>query len=197
MKFLNIIQKKCCLKHYISRLCHKLYNIIIKPRFLKMEGRIISPHQLMGEKYISIGKDTTIHKGIILTAWDKYGEQTFTPRIKIGNNTMIGEHAHITACKEIIIGNNVLTGRRVYISDNAHGNSSKEEIDIPPIKRPLYVKDPVIIEDNVWIGERACILSGVHIGKGAIIAANAVVTHDVPAACIVGGVPAKIIKTID
>ena len=92
------------------------------------------------------------------------------------------------------MGNNILTGRYVYISDNSHGKSNKEELDIPPIKRKLYVKGPVIIEDNVWIGERVCILSGVHIGKGAIIAANAVVTHDVPAGCIVGGVPAKIIK---
>jgi len=180
----------------IIRLYQKLYNIKIKSKFKKMDGRIISPHQLMGGKYISIGKGTRINKGVILTAWDKYGEQSFTPSIKIGNNCSIGEYAHITACKEIIIGNNVLTGRRIYISDNAHGNSSKEEIDIPPIKRPLYVKGPVIIEDNVWIGERACILSGVHIGKGAIVAANAVVTHDVPAACIVGGVPAKILKRI-
>ena len=183
-------------KLYVKRIYLNLYNKQIKSRFCQMDGCIIFPHQLMGEKYISIGKGTTIHKGVILTAWDKYGEQTFTPSIKIGDNCNIGEYAHITACKEIIIGNNVLTGRRVYISDNAHGNSSKEEIDIPPIKRPLYVKGSVVIEDNVWIGERVCILSGVHIGKGAIIAANAVVTRDVPATCIVGGVPAKIIKRI-
>ena len=184
------------MNYYLRLIYYKLYNIIIRNKFHLMEGIIISPDQLLGEKYISIGKGTTIYKGCILTAWDKYREQTFTPLIKIGNNCNIGEYAHITACKEIIIGNNVLTGRRIYISDNAHGNSSKEEIDIPPIKRPLYVKGPVIIEDNVWIGERACILSGVHIGKGAIIAANAVVTHDVPSGCIVGGVPAKIIKYI-
>ena len=161
-----------------------------------MEGKIISPHQLMGEKYISIGKGTTIHNDVILTAWDSYGEEKFSPIIQIGNNTNIGEHSHITACDKIIIGNNVLTGRYVYISDNTHGDSSKEQIEVPPIERPLHSKGPVIIEDNVWIGERACILSGVHIGKGAIIAANAVVTHDVPAACIVGGVPAKILKKI-
>lgn len=186
---------------YLSSLIKKIYviifNKIIKCNFAEMKGCIISPHQLLGEKYISIGEKTTLQKGVILTAWDKYGQQTFTPSIKIGNNCSIGEYAHITACKEIIIGNNVLTGRRIYISDNAHGNSTKEEIDIPPIKRPLYVKGSVIIEDNVWIGERVCILSGVHIGKGAIIAANAVVTHDVPAACIVGGVPAKIIKKMN
>ena len=183
--------------HKLINLWHILYNKYIKNKFDKMEGCIYHPHQLLGEKYISIGEGTTIGEGVILTAWDKYGNQTFTPSIKIGNNTCIGEYAHITACNKIIIGNNVLTGRRIYISDNAHGNSSKEEIDIPPLKRPLYIKGSVVIEDNVWIGERACILSGVHIGKGAIIAANAVVTHDVPAACIVGGVPAKIIKRMN
>lgn len=182
---------------HICRILYlRIFNYIIKRKFQKMEGCIISPHQLIGEKYISIGKDSTLHKGIILTAWDNYGKQKFTPIITIGSNCNIGEYAHITACKEITIGNNVLTGRRIYISDNAHGNSSKEEINIPPNQRPLYVKGAVIIEDNVWIGERACILSGVHIGKGAIIAANAVVTHDVPPACIVGGVPAKILKKI-
>ena len=190
------VKFKVIINFFVKRIPIKLYNAIIRSRFCQMDGCIIGPHQLMGEKYISIGKGTTINTGVILTAWDKYGEQTFTPSIEIGNNCSIGEYAHITACKEIIIGNNVLTGRRVYISDNAHGNSSKEEIDIPPIKRPLHVKGSVVIEDNVWIGERACILSGVHIGKGAIIAANAVVTHNVPAGCIVGGVPARIIKRI-
>ena len=114
----------------IKKVNIKIYNKIIKPHFLNMDGCIIAPHQLMGEKYISIGKGTTINEGSILTAWDKYEGQSFTPSIKIGNNCCIGEHAHISACKEIIIGNNVLTGRRIYISDNSHGNCIKEEIEI-------------------------------------------------------------------
>ena len=61
---------------------------------------------------------------------------------------------------------------------------------------PLYRKGPVVIEDNVWIGEKASIMPGVHIGKGAIIAANSVVTHDVPAYAVVAGVPAKIVKQL-
>ncbi len=65
-----------------------------------------------------------------------------------------------------------------------------------PIHRPLVVKGPIVIEDNVWIGERVCILSGVNIGKGAIIAANSVVTHDVPEYCVAAGSPAKVIKQI-
>ena len=55
-------------------------------------------------------------------------------------------------------------------------------------------KGDIIIEDDVWIGYGAIILSGVHIGQGAAIAAGAVVSKDVPAYAIVGGVPAKIIK---
>jgi len=180
----------------IKSLYNHIYTYIIRSRFKKLDGHIIQPHQLLNEKYISIGKNTIIGKGGIITAWDKYENIDYTPEINIGNNCSIGEFVHITACKNITIGNNVLTGRYVYISDNSHGDTTSSEINIPPIKRKLTVKGPVIIEDNVWIGERVCILSGVHIGKGAIIAANAVVTHDVPAFSIVGGVPANLIKQI-
>ena len=71
------------------------------------------------------------------------------------------------------------------------------EVDIAPLSRALHSAGPVVIEDNVWIGEGAMIMPNVHIGKGAIIAANSVVTHDVQAYTIVGGVPAKVIKTLN
>ena len=63
--------------------------------------------------------------------------------------------------------------------------------------RPMYSKGPVVIEDNVWIGEMVCILPNVRIGKGSIIGANAVVTKDVPANALVGGNPARVIKIIE
>lgn len=179
----------------MKQLYCKIFNLILRFRFKFHEGTIVNPHQLKGTRYISIGQGTLISAGVILTAWDRYAGERFSPSINIGDNCMIGEYAHITACHNITIGNNVLTGRRIYISDNSHGDTTKEQLDIPPIKRPLKVKGPVVIEDNVWIGERACILSGVRIGRGAIIAANAVVTKDVPPYSVVGGVPAKIIKT--
>lgn len=62
------------------------------------------------------------------------------------------------------------------------------------IKAEAFSKGDIVIDDGVWIGYRSTILSGVHIGKGAVIAAGAVVTKDVPAYAIVGGVPAKVIK---
>lgn len=61
-------------------------------------------------------------------------------------------------------------------------------------KSEMFSKGDIILEDDVWVGYRAMILSGVHIGQGAVVAAGAVVTKDVPPYAIVGGVPAKIIK---
>jgi acetyltransferase-like isoleucine patch superfamily enzyme len=148
---------------------------------------------LLGGKYIEIGDHTFIGRHGVVTCWDNYMKEKFTPSIKIGNNCYIGEYCHITSINSIIIGNEVLTGRRVTITDNSHGRSLPEEMDIPPVKRKLYSKGKVVIEDNVWIGDKVSILAGVRIGKGAIIAANAVVTKDVPAYSVVGGVPAKII----
>lgn len=161
-----------------------------------MDGQIRSPHQITGERNISIGKGTIIWPNVILAAWTNYGKQHFSPSIEIGENCNINECNQISACNKIKIGNNVLTGRYVYISDNSHGDSITEHISMPPLQRPLVSKGCVVIEDNVWIGERACILSGVTIGTGAIIAANTVVTHDVPAYTVAAGVPAKVVKQI-
>lgn len=145
-------------------------------------------------KNIKIGNNTLIRKKSILGCWDSCNNN-YNPHIIIGNNCHIGEYTHITAINSIIIGDGVLTGRYVYISDNNHGNTDIDSLHLAPLERELCSKGPVIIEDNVWIGDKVAILSGVTIGKGSIIAANAVVTKDVPPYSIVGGIPAKIIKT--
>lgn len=152
----------------------------------------------IGEPYISIGANTTIGDYGRLTAYKEYKQtqQQFSPQIAIGEHCCIGERSHITAIDKIIIGNHVLTGPGVLITDNAHGDSTKSSLDIAPINRPVYSKGPVIIEDNVWIGEGAMIMPDVHIGKGSIIAANSVVTNDVPPYSIVAGIPAKVIKQV-
>lgn len=161
------------------------------------EKSTLKPHTIyIGEKYISIGFNSHIGDYGRLTAYSYYphSQQTFSPEIIIGDNCNIGSQSHITAIHKIVMGNNVLTGPRVLITDNAHGDSTKQTMDIAPIYRPLHSKGPVIIEDNVWIGEGAMIMPNVHIGRGAIIACNSVVTTDIPAYSIVAGSPAKIIK---
>lgn len=177
-----------------DRVWNKLFNSVIHWYFKDINGYLYRPHQLNGLRYIRIGHDTGFGRGAILTAWDEFAGCHYKPSIHIGNHCHIGEHSHITACHSITIGDNLLTGRYVYISDNAHGEAVASQLDIPPALRPLHVKGPVVIGNNVWIGESARILSGVTIGDGAIIGANAVVTHDVPSRAVVGGVPAKVIK---
>lgn len=147
-----------------------------------------------GGMNIKIGDYTNIQSHCILGCWDSYSGQHYMPSITIGNNCSIGEYNHITACNKITIGDGLLTGRFVYIGDNAHGGLSVEEANIPPVERKLVSKGDVKIGDNVWIGDKATILGGVTIGNNVIIAANAVVTKDFENNCVIAGVPAEVIK---
>ena len=147
-----------------------------------------------GQRNISIGGYTIIQSHSILGCWEKYGDQRFTPSITIGNHCSIGEYNHITACNKITIGDGILTGRYVYIGDNSHGGLSEEEALVYPAQRKLVSKGEISIGQNVWIGDKVTILAGVSIGDNVIVAANAVVTKDIPSNCVAAGVPAKVIK---
>jgi acetyltransferase-like isoleucine patch superfamily enzyme len=159
-------------------------------------GRIGYPSMFIGSRYICIGNRTYIGKNAVITAWDRYMNDLFNPQINIGDNVIIGQYCHITAINKINIGNNVLTGRWVTITDNSHGRTDAESLLIPPKQRALHSPGYVVIEDNVWIGDKVTILPNVHIGKNSIIGANSVVTKDIPANCVAIGIPAVIKKHI-
>lgn len=150
-----------------------------------------------GQKQIAIGDHTSIQSHSILGCWEKYGDQQFSPSIIIGNHCSIGEYNHITACNKITIGDGLLTGRYVYIGDNAHGGLSWEEAEIPPAQRHLTSKGEIKIGRNVWIGDKVSIFGGVTIGDNVIIGASSIVTHDIPNNCLAVGAPAKAIKKIE
>lgn len=155
-----------------------------------------SPIDLGGGRYISIGNNSGICSNTILSAWDTYLEDHFNPEISIGDNVWIGEDAHITAINQIRIGNGVLIGKKVTITDNSHGVTDETILTSPPIKRRLHSKGPVIIDDNVWIGDKVTILPNVRIGRNSIIGANSVVSKDIEANSIAIGIPARVIKVI-
>lgn len=150
-----------------------------------------SVQYIVGGANIEIGNDCCFGSDLYLTAWN-VGNQT--SKIKIGNHCSFGSWNHVSASNLITIGNGVLTGKWVTIVDNSHGSTSFNDLQIRPWLRPIISKGPIIIGNNVWIGDKATILPGVTIGDGCVIAANAVVTKDVPSNCVVGGNPAKIIK---
>lgn len=150
-----------------------------------------------GQRRIKIGKNTRIDHHTILGCWQYYDKDNqFEPEIIIGDECIIGEYCHITAINKITIGDGLLTGRYVYIGDNAHGGLSWEEAKIPPVRRKLISKGEIKIGNNVWIGDKVSIFGGVTIGDNVIVGAGSIVTHNVPSNSLVAGAPAKIIKQL-
>lgn len=152
------------------------------------------PFYIRGRRNISFGKGLTTGTGIRLDAFPKEKEKKC---LLFGNDIEINDYVHIAAVEKVSIGNNVLIASKVFISDHNHGNySGSHDHDNPnslPKERKLF-SNPVIVEDNVWIGENVCILPGVTIGKGAIIGAMSLVNRDIPANTLAVGNPAKVIK---
>lgn len=160
------------------------------------KARIIRyPVYIRGRKYIELGNRITTGVGLRLDAFPE--KQIKKSCIVIGDDVQINDYVHIAAISNVYIGNNVLIASKVFITDHNHGdygaNNNHDSPDIPPILRPLRAR-PVIIEDNVWVGEFVSILPGVKIGRGSIIGAQSVVTKDIPPNVIAVGVPARVIK---
>lgn len=111
------------------------------------------------------------------------------PKVIIGDNCVIGRHNMVTAKNLISIGNDTIIGAYVQIIDHNHGTGKHRLIR----DQPAMIGE-VVIGRDVWIGAGAKVLMNSHIGDGAIIGANAVVTGDIPPYAIAVGVPARIVK---
>ena len=125
-------------------------------------------------------------------------------KIAIGDHTCIYERSVIGSVNSIKIGSCVVISNHVHIFDNNNhptSPSARHEMCMGGFEgeawRWRYADcAPVVIEDDVWIGEYAAVMKGVTIGKGAVVAAHAVVTKDVPPCTIVAGNPARVVKEI-
>lgn len=129
---------------------------------------------------VSIGTGTNVYQGV--TFW---GEGT----IDIGRNVEVGINTVIYSNHQVKIGDNTLIAADCYIIDINHGITSDKIIRM---QKNVY-KGPVIIEEDVWLGTGVKVMSGVHIGKGAVIGAQALVNKNIPSNAIAVGVPAKVI----
>lgn len=109
--------------------------------------------------------------------------------IEIGNECFFNNNCSITAAEQIVIGNQCKFANNLVIIDHDHAIGDGHAT-------AKLVSKPVRIENNVWVGANCTILKGVNIGEGAIIAAGAVVTKDIPAYSIAAGVPAHVVKRI-
>lgn len=151
-------------------------------------SRLAGPAMLTGCRRIEIGKGVCIRRGARIEVVGDDG------KIEIGDGTSIQLGFHCGAAKHVRIGRDVLIAGRVYISDHDHVFDHR---DLPPRRCKELAVAPVEIGDGAWLGEGSVVLKGVSIGRRAVVGANAVVTRSVPDGCVVGGVPAKIIRRIE
>jgi acetyltransferase-like isoleucine patch superfamily enzyme len=114
--------------------------------------------------------------------------------VTLGARTSIQPRCQFSAYRgSIHIGSDVQVAPNCAFYPYNHGMAP----DIPMVKQPLQSKGGITIEDGAWLGVGVIVLDGVRIGKGAVIGAGSLVTHDVPDNAIVGGVPAQIIRMRD
>ena len=113
--------------------------------------------------------------------------------VEIGPKTVFGQECTISAYQRVRIGEGCVIADRAMFIDFDHGVTEVER----PIRHQGIYKRDTIIGSNVWIGYNACFLRGVRVGDNSIVGTNSVVTKDVPANAVVGGVPARIIRMRD
>lgn len=113
-------------------------------------------------------------------------------KLRIGTQFYTNRFTRIVAHEQIEIGNNVTLGQMVSILDHDHDYKKEGE----DMKLDGYATAPILIGNNVWIGDKATILKGVTIGNNVVVGANTLVHKDVPDNSVIGGVPFKILKTI-
>lgn len=154
-------------------------------------SRIGRGSRVIGAEFVCVADGVTIGDHAWLNAKDDRGDGA--PTLRIGCGTYIGRLAQINAWRSVTIGRDVLIADRVFISDADHEFADP---DVPIRLQGDSFKGVVTLNDGCWIGIGAVILPGVSIGANAVVAANAVVTRDVPARAVVGGIPAKRIKDL-
>ena len=124
----------------------------------------------------------------------------YNPSLTIGNDVVFGYDVHVAATNRVHIGNDVLVGSHVIITDHNHGIYKGAGQSRPferPAERLLTSDAETVVEDNVWIGDGVVILPGAHIGMGSIIGANSIVNGTIPRYCMAAGTPARPIKVYD
>ncbi len=156
------------------------------PRTIMRRGLLVN-----NPDAVAIGSRVTILSQYVLADLQPWTGQR--PKIVIGDGCVIQFRFQCNAARSVRIGRNVLIASNVLITDSDH---IVEPGGLPATKNGRFVTCPVTIEDNCWLGQNAVILKGVTIGHDSIVGANSVVTRNVPPCSVVGGNPARVIKSL-
>jgi acetyltransferase-like isoleucine patch superfamily enzyme len=168
------------------------YSMLMSYKFREWgrNSRLGQGAKLFDPQLVLVGSNVRISEQAWINAKDYRGDGL--PTLKIGDGTYIGRQVQINAWQSVTIGCNVLIADRVFISDADH--NFKDACTPIRLQGDSFI-GAVVLEDGCWLGIGSVILPGVTIGKNAVVGANAVVTKDVPSRAVVGGIPAKVIKS--
>jgi len=150
----------------------------IAPLSVRLRGRL----RLSGSGKIVLGEGVSFNGTVVPIELVTYE----SGRIEIGAHTFINYGSSIAARTSVKIGSYCHLGHYMFVMDN-NQHDVVRHWELPP-------SDPVVIEDNVWIGSKVVILPGVRIGSGAVIGAGSIVTKDVPPRCVAAGNPARVLR---
>ncbi len=174
----------------------RFHHIIYKSKFRKIESIISRKVDFKNPQRISIGKNVNIQSYTWIAAMinDLPVIKAFDPWIEIQDGVTIGRFCQITISNGLVIESDVLITEGVLITDTIHGY---EDVGTPILRQRMFNRGPIRIKQGAWIGNGARIVGSVTIGKNSIVGANAYVDKDVPDYCMVGGIPARILKRYD
>lgn len=165
----------------------KLFNALCQEAIqigMEMNTKYHTPEELIQLMSQLIGKEVDKTFRLFPPFYTDFGKN-----ITLGKDIFINSGCHFQDQGGIDIGDGAFIGHNVVIATINH--------DLDPAKNRENHYAPVVIKPHVWIGSNATILPGVTVGEWAVVAAGAVVTKDVPARTVVGGIPAKVIKKIE
>jgi tetrahydrodipicolinate N-succinyltransferase len=175
------------------RLSCKVFSLLISGAFAHFGRKtvLMYPLRLGGEERIAIGDGVFLGAGCWLQTLPDGDNRSVA--ISIGNGCSSSGNCVISAVRNVILEDEVLLARNVYISDHIH---KYNETSIPVMAQGLDRVEPVLIKRGAWLGQNVVVCPGVTIGQGAVIGANSVVVHDIPDFSVAVGAPARVVKAI-
>ena len=150
-----------------------------------------------GEEHISLGRRTLLAPHVSLSVGMAPGQPlppgATSPVLRIGDGCSIGRGTHVVAHRSVVIGDDVITGPNVYLTDQNHVYADPSV----PIGQQWPADDPVVVGAGSWIGAGAVVLPGTTLGRNTVVAAGAVVRGTFPDHAVLAGVPAKVVRRYD
>jgi len=157
------------------------------PRNLSVQSNV----KFFNPDRITIGNNCDVSEGVVFAPIGSNNGKKYSSRIQVGNNVHFGTEDRIASMNSVIIEDDVLFAAFVHITDHSH---EYRNVGIPVVNQSVFSKGPVTIKKGSWLALGCHVLSGVTIGEYSVVAANSVVTKDVPPYSVVAGNPARLVS---